>query len=52
MSKNPTIEELKETINSIDVEQLNNMKPACINQAKLFDKSIFFAKFDSVLDSI
>jgi glycosyltransferase involved in cell wall biosynthesis len=52
MSKNPTIEELKQTINSIDNEQLNSMKPACIIQAKLFDKSIFYAKFDSILDSI
>jgi glycosyltransferase involved in cell wall biosynthesis len=52
MSKNPDVNELIVTIGLVGKDQLENMKENCITQAKLFDKDVFYDKFDLILKSI
>ncbi len=50
MSKNVTQQEIISTIRSLEPKNLEDMKQACINQSKLFDKTIFFNKFDEIIN--
>jgi glycosyltransferase involved in cell wall biosynthesis len=52
MSKNPTVEELINTIETIEKEKLIAMDKDCKIQAAKFDKSIFFDKFDQVIKTV
>jgi glycosyltransferase involved in cell wall biosynthesis len=52
MSKEPTIEELIEVINSTPKVQLEAMKDDCMTQALKFDKSVYFRKFDEVVSIV
>jgi glycosyltransferase involved in cell wall biosynthesis len=52
MSKDPTVQELINTINQTTDVSLQAMKEDCITQAKLFDKKVFFNKFDNVINEI
>jgi glycosyltransferase involved in cell wall biosynthesis len=49
MSKDPTVEEFKKTIEKVLIQDLEKMKNDCINQSKNFDKNTFFNEFDEVL---
>jgi glycosyltransferase involved in cell wall biosynthesis len=52
MSKEPTVEELIDVINSTPKAQLEAMKEDCLTQALKFDKSVYFGKFDEVVSVV
>lgn len=52
MSKNPDVNELIVTLGLVGKEQLELMKDDCIAQAKLFDKEVFYSKFDKVVSNL
>lgn len=49
MSKDITLEEIISTISSYNKETLVAMQADCLLQAKKFDKTVFFDKFDKVI---
>jgi glycosyltransferase involved in cell wall biosynthesis len=46
---NPTVKNLIKYIKFLTPEKAEKMKKACINQAKKFDESIFYRKFDNII---
>ena len=52
MSKEPTIEELIDNVRSLTIEKAISMKEACVIQSKKFDESVYFQKFDDVVNSL
>jgi glycosyltransferase involved in cell wall biosynthesis len=52
MSKEPTLEELIQTVTNVSTMDTEALKVDCLNQAKLFDKSVFFTKFETVINNV
>ncbi len=52
ISANPTLDDLQVAIQKLTVEKSLSMKQACIDQAALFDQSVFFTKMDSEIQKL